>query len=165
MQEIKLRVTGNRIEVTERPEVITSGTVGLPVKFVFDSQWDGLQKVAVFRAGEVIKDVLDPEKGATVPWEVLEKPNVWLSIGIYGSNQDGSLVIPTLWSNVGVVHKGADPKGDPATDPTLPIWQEILGRLNSGGGYVPVRGKDYWTEEDIAEIKSYVDEAILGGAW
>ena len=29
----------------------------------------------------------------------------------------------------------------------------------------PVRGEDYWTEEDIAEIKSYVDEAILGGEW
>jgi len=29
----------------------------------------------------------------------------------------------------------------------------------------PVRGEDYWTEEDKAEIKSYVDEAILGGAW
>lgn len=32
-------------------------------------------------------------------------------------------------------------------------------------GYTPVKGTDYWTEADIAEIKSYVDEAILGGAW
>lgn len=32
-------------------------------------------------------------------------------------------------------------------------------------GYSPVRGLDYWTDEDKAEIKSYVDEAILGGAW
>ena len=32
-------------------------------------------------------------------------------------------------------------------------------------GYTPVRGTDYWTAADIAEIKSYVDEAILGGAW
>jgi hypothetical protein len=32
-------------------------------------------------------------------------------------------------------------------------------------GHSPVRGEDYWTEADIAEIKSYVDEAILGGAW
>ena len=32
-------------------------------------------------------------------------------------------------------------------------------------GYSPVRGTDYWTAADIAEIKSYVDEAILGGAW
>ena len=29
----------------------------------------------------------------------------------------------------------------------------------------PIRGTDYWTDEDIAEIKSYVDEAILGGEW
>lgn len=32
-------------------------------------------------------------------------------------------------------------------------------------GYTPVRGTDYWTASDIAEIKSYVDDAILGGAW
>ena len=32
-------------------------------------------------------------------------------------------------------------------------------------GYTPIRGVDYWTDEDKAEIKSYVDEAILGGAW
>lgn len=36
---------------------------------------------------------------------------------------------------------------------------------NGTDGYSPVRGKDYWTPEDIAEIKSYVDDAILGGAW
>lgn len=32
-------------------------------------------------------------------------------------------------------------------------------------GYTPIRGTDYWTEADKAEIKGYVDEAILGGAW
>lgn len=32
-------------------------------------------------------------------------------------------------------------------------------------GHTPVRNVDYWTEEDKAEIKSYVDDAILGGAW
>lgn len=32
-------------------------------------------------------------------------------------------------------------------------------------GYSPVRGTDYWTDADKAEIKSYVDEAILNGAW
>ena len=33
------------------------------------------------------------------------------------------------------------------------------------GVYTPVKGVDYWNEEDKAEIKSYVDEAILGGVW
>lgn len=32
-------------------------------------------------------------------------------------------------------------------------------------GTTPQRGADYWTDADKAEIKSYVDEAILGGAW
>lgn len=32
-------------------------------------------------------------------------------------------------------------------------------------GYTPVRGTDYWTAADIAEIKSYVDSAILNGSW
>lgn len=39
------------------------------------------------------------------------------------------------------------------------------GELNGEAGYTPVRGTDYWTDADKAEIKSYVDEAILGGAW
>ena len=45
--------------------------------------------------------------------------------------------------------------------------QGIQGEAGPRGeaGYTPVRGTDYWTEADKAEIKSYVDEAILGGAW
>ena len=39
------------------------------------------------------------------------------------------------------------------------------GDFNGEDGKTPVRGIDYWTEADKAEIKSYVDEAILGGAW
>lgn len=32
-------------------------------------------------------------------------------------------------------------------------------------GYTPVRGTDYWTDDDIATIKAYVDESILNGVW
>ena len=32
-------------------------------------------------------------------------------------------------------------------------------------GYTPVKGIDYWTDADKAEIKSYVDDAILNGEW
>lgn len=39
-------------------------------------------------------------------------------------------------------------------------WQDL-----PGGSYTPVRGTDYWTAEDIAEIKAYVDDAILNGSW
>lgn len=49
-----------------------------------------------------------------------------------------------------------DTGADGATGPQGPQGKD---------GYTPVRGTDYWTAADIAEIKGYVDEAILGGAW
>lgn len=36
---------------------------------------------------------------------------------------------------------------------------------NGEDGETPVRGEHYWTEEDKEEIRSYVDDAILGGEW
>ena len=39
------------------------------------------------------------------------------------------------------------------------------GEFDGKDGYSPIRGTDYWTDTDKAEIKAYVDEAILGGAW
>lgn len=39
------------------------------------------------------------------------------------------------------------------------------GEFDGEDGVTPVRGVDYWTDADREEIKSYVDEAILGGAW
>lgn len=39
--------------------------------------------------------------------------------------------------------------------------------VGGGGGTVnaPVRGVDYWTEDDINAIKQYCEEVILGGEW
>lgn len=36
---------------------------------------------------------------------------------------------------------------------------------SEGFKLTPKKGVDYWTEEDIATIKGYVDDAILNGAW
>lgn len=41
--------------------------------------------------------------------------------------------------------------------------EEWLASLNGADGYTPVKGTDYWTAEDKAEIQSYIDTQI-GGA-
>lgn len=66
-------------------------------------------------------------------------------------------------------------KGDTGADGTTPHIGDNgnwwIGGTDTGvqaegqDGDTPVRGEDYWTEADKAEIKAYVDEAILGGAW
>ena len=54
--------------------------------------------------------------------------------------------------------KNSDTSGD---------WSEPVGFQGPAGkdGYTPVRGTDYWTEEDISTIKSYVEESIINGEW
>lgn len=131
MDGIKIEVTGNIARVTEKPAKITSGTVGLPIEFSFDSEWEYLRKLVVFRAGDVVKTVELSGKENTVPWEVLEKPGVWLSIGVYGSKSDATVVIPTIWANVSVIHLGVDPDGDPSTVPTPSMWQTIMEYIES----------------------------------
>ena len=54
-----------------------------------------------------------------------------LSVGVYGTNTDGTVVIPTIWANVCPIHVGVNPDGDPSTDPTLPIWQTMMNYFAS----------------------------------
>lgn len=42
-------------------------------------------------------------------------------------------------------------------------WLESLKGEKGEIGRTPVKGQDYWTEADIAEIQSYIDTQILGG--
>ncbi len=32
-------------------------------------------------------------------------------------------------------------------------------------GYTPVRGTDYWTEEDVESMHAYIDDKIINGEW
>ena len=157
MDKIIMQVTGNSIKVMQRPAVITSGTVGLPIEFSFDSQWDGLHKLAVFRAGQksVTVDIM-LVANLVVPWEVLEEPNLLLSIGAYGTNWDDRIVIPTLWGDVGMIRTGTDPEADPAVDPTAPVWQDALVRINAAERNM----EQFQTREDVAaEVQHFVELA------
>ncbi len=131
MDSIKVEVTGNIARVTDKPAVITSGTVGLQAEFTFDSEWEGLRKTAIFAACDEKRAVDNIESEVTVPWEVLQKPGVWLTVGVYGENDDGTTVIPTVWANVCVIKPGATTEGDPGADPTLTIWQQLRAEIEA----------------------------------
>ena len=121
--------------VIRKQDVLTAGMVGQQVEFRFDESWDKMGKTAVFRAGDVTKDVTVTNSIAKVPHEVLI-PGVAVEIGVYGSKDDGAIVIPTVWAKTNIVEFGADPSGDESVDPTLPIWgqlQEELAQIKESG--------------------------------
>lgn len=112
------------------PATLTSGMVGATVTFAFsDEKWRALRKIAVFRAGAVCRDVEESDwcDGACViPWECLALPGERLLVGVYGLDDTGNLVIPTVYADCGWINPGADPVGDPAANPSGPFYQTLL---------------------------------------
>lgn len=139
--------------IVRKQDILTSGMVGANVVFCFDEDWESLAKTAVFRAGKVIKDAIVVDSVSEIPHEVLAAPGVPLEIGVYGTADDGSLVIPTVWARTNTIKTGTDPSGDESLDPSLPIWAQMQEQLNSM----------YRSSEEINAAKEEMLQAIEEG--
>ena len=139
--------------VVRKQDILTVGMVGAKVEFRFDEKWDGLGKTAVFRQGNVTKDAPVYDGTVTIPWEVLQMAGVPVSIGVYGTNKEGTIVIPTVWVKTAPVQPGADPSGDESADPALPVWAQMQAML----------GTMYQSTEQINAAKEEMLQAIEAG--
>lgn len=108
---------------------ITRGMIGAKVQIEYDGDtWQKLNRTAVFQ-GAVTKDVLNIDNEVTIPTEVVAKSGLNLFMGLYGTDADNNIAIPTIWIPLGVIQSGADPSGDETTDPTLPVWAQLEQRF------------------------------------
>lgn len=115
---LKISVTNRAAFCCCDKDPITSGSVGYPVEFLFSNEWDGLQKIAVFRGSGLAFDVpLINTDSTVIPHEVLTQPGKPLRIGVYGANRDGDIVIPTVYVNAGIILPGTEPS---EVDPSVP---------------------------------------------
>ena len=127
MPKITLHLSDAEIR-SEVSGILTSGMVGVEVNLVCDEAWEGLHKTLVCRAGDITKTVLVQDDRAVTAHETLVAGK-WLELGVEGRNDDGSVVIPTLWERCCIVLPGADGGADPTADPTLPIWAQLQSRV------------------------------------
>ena len=104
---------------------IVAGTVGGTVSFQFDESWDGMTKTLVWRGSGVTVD--DTACTGIIPAEVVAAPGR-LFVGVYGTKDNTAT--PTTWADLGQVMPGADPSGDESTDPSLPVWAQIMERTH-----------------------------------
>ena len=125
---IEISVDTRRAVVTNK-EILTSGSAGIQVQFTLSEDWTGLSKLAVFRTGddgESIDVVLDNNLNCVVPAEALETADEVLFIGVYGSDGNGTVIIPTIWAAAGVIRPGTEPNTPAEAEPTPEIWAQIL---------------------------------------
>lgn len=116
-------VTANaRDAACKSTDLITSGSVGIPVVFALSGDFDGLACVAVFQGSGASVDVaLDSGGRCDVPPEVVAQPGGHIKIGVYGHNAQGTIVVPTVWTETTRILPGAKPSGFIPGPPT-PDW-------------------------------------------
>lgn len=108
------------------------GAAGLKVRFRFlDHAWENLSKTAVFRNRSQTLDVVIVDDCATIPQELLAKAADTVDVGVYGTDSQRSLAIPTVWGRLGTVSSAANPSGNSAAEPTLPYWAQLKEQLDS----------------------------------
>ena len=125
---IKVYISGNRADVTER-EPLTSGTVGKVINFAFTEDWRLLIKYAVFEGSGRRIALTNIGDSCIIPHEVLAKHGGALRVGVYGRTADGSAATPTVYAQLGIIQRGADPNADLSTKPTLPVWAQIQAKI------------------------------------
>ena len=127
-----ITITANTRQATvTNKELLTSGSAGIEVKFTLSEDYDGLETIAVFRAGDAsdatkVDVVLDSSLECVVPSETLEDEGEVLFIGVYAANSGGTVIIPTVWASAGVVKPGTEPNTPADAEPTPSIWAQIL---------------------------------------
>lgn len=115
--------------VADQLSPIPAGIVGATVSFQYDDGiWSTLRKTVVFRS-VVVRDVVDAGVVVVIPPEVVAEGYTTLRVGVYGVDAQGTVVIPTLWAELGQVLPAADPSGDPSVAPELPIWAQIQATI------------------------------------
>ena len=113
---------GHRIE----GELLTAGSVGPEIQFLFDRAWDGLTKTAVFRGCGRVVDVLLTSNQATIPPEIMARAGSRMEVGVYGTDGTGTLIIPTVWVAIGRTIPGAALSGQAAEALTPSLAEQVL---------------------------------------
>lgn len=150
---IKIYISGNRADVIER-EPLTSGTFGKVLNFAFTEDWRLLIKYAVFEGSGRRIALTNIGDSCIIPHEVLAKHGGALRVGVYGRTADGSAATPTVYAQLGIIQRGADPNADPSTKPTLPVWAQIQAQIGDLSNL---------TTEDKTNLVAAINEAAKSG--
>ena len=113
---------------------LTSGMVGVEVEFEFSEEWGELTKAAVFTAGDEKRSVLQSQwtdNRCRIPHECLAEPDRHLLVGVYGINGDGTVIIPTVYADLGIIFTGTDTEEAPGDGFTPPLWAQLHSELEN----------------------------------
>lgn len=152
------RITSDAATVEVRPSGCPDADPGREPSPTLQKQIDALRK-KVDGIGEATKGA---DGGHYVP--VLNQISEGVVEVSFSASKEGMPAVPPVMVDLPKGPAGKD-GADGAPGPQGDVGPQGKKGDPGNDGYSPVRGTDYWTDADKAEIKAYVDAAILGGAW
>lgn len=183
---MRYRVKGTSVTVLSDETIVAGSCERFYITFEFDKSWDGYIKIATIRRGAVKFDRVLENNTCEIPWEVFAQSGV-LQISVRGEAESG--IHAPAFAPFKVIYGGAKGK-DCADAPSPDVWQQLLaeiemiaphigenghwyvGETDTGvvaqgkqgdPGPIPVKGKDYYTDADKAEMVQAVLDALPNG--
>ena len=170
MELIKLEISKVEAKVVSRIP-IPANMVGGKIRFAYGPEWEGLIKTVVLKGCKTVY-IPDAENVVEIPQEVVAAPGGRLLVGVCGVDAQETLVIPTLWADLGWVRGSASLDGEPGSDPTLPVWAQLERRMKALEGNVTAGEEPEWwdipkvflegeiptTKEDVLAQIQYVSQ-------
>ena len=110
---------------------IPRGITGAVVEFLYDDDiWAGLRKKVAFRGSGEVEEICDSDT-VIFPTEVAQQKNKRVTVGVTGVSEDGTIVIPTLWADLGTVKDSACGDYPAPGEPVPPIWAQLLAMIGT----------------------------------
>lgn len=183
MSEFKVSVADQVLKIQEAPIIASGGINEVKVVFSFCEKWDGFIKTALFYrdTDNIYYAVLDDNDTCILPWEVYAEDGTFY-FSVIGEREDTRRTSTVVRYKVG---KGVVNEEMMPSDPTPEVYDQIIAIVNENkavtkafitdmeekvesgyfdgkDGYAPVRGTDYWTEKDKAEVVREAKEGAIG---
>lgn len=151
----------NNLKV-EGVELITSGSVNINfIQLNTSDDWRNLNRVILFRTNQVtIAISIGVDNGdqvvMAIPWEVMEKANETIQVGLYGTSQANKdeIVLPTIWGTIGKVTQGVFLSGAVGPEPTDNLFLNLIDKIDDLEKKIEdeVIQFDYLTPADVDRI-------------
>lgn len=160
--QLTFDVNAQTLSRTDKNNPATDSVDYLTAKFTFNSaEWNGIEKVALFKAGDVLKEAkLNASGVCVVPWEVLVK-NASTQGRIYGDSNrfyvsvvglKGTVQIPTVTVRVDLGASGYG-EGTESEDPTPDLYAQYVADVKGYADSVEA------TAEEIRGIASGIKDS------
>ena len=87
----------------KKPEKLTQHTIGQKMVVLLDEKWNNLTTTVVFSSGKNKIDVVLSDNVITIPWELLREKGNAVYVNLYGTAENGNIVMTTDIISLGIV--------------------------------------------------------------